>query len=303
MIISTKYFPFSPGIPWKMRKGKYLIPEIEQGVWERAVKNKDGVVLCYGGFLESLFSLAYGEMLVRVKPQMKLFWAGNPAFHAMIKEHGLFKPIDFPNISHKYPVPLFMNDHFVYFNCLNNYLIRSPWYGEPKKINRNLISKQLFCNSLVEWSSRYVPNIRHGSDKTGKYVLIILNEHNHDFDTLNWDWQYVREFASMMHGSIPVVVMAEKDMPHYSKHYEFQKLQQHHITLNMLNNAWMVLSNDVHFLIAAILLQRPHILSLPFKDNRFHLLKNAEFLDNESVILVTEDLKPYYVYQICEGMK
>ena len=52
---STKYFPFAPGIPWQVKNGRYIRPEVSGAVLRSVLKDKDIVVSAFGGLLESFF--------------------------------------------------------------------------------------------------------------------------------------------------------------------------------------------------------------------------------------------------------
>ena len=64
---STKYFPFSPGIPWKIKNNKYVVPEITTDTWKDTLKDRDIVILSHGGLLESFFSLYFVAAINKIE--------------------------------------------------------------------------------------------------------------------------------------------------------------------------------------------------------------------------------------------
>ena len=74
--MSKKYFPFAPGIPWYVKNGKYIKPKVSGSILQHHLKDKDIVVVAFGGLLESFFSLSILETINFNWPGHNLYWCG-----------------------------------------------------------------------------------------------------------------------------------------------------------------------------------------------------------------------------------
>src|SRR5690554_1839294 len=124
MKFSVRYFPFTPGIPWSIKNGRYIIPKINRIAWDKAVDGRDFNVVAYGGLFESFFSLSIIEALHFIHPEKKIYWSGHNQFNYLCSSQGIAKINKFDEtLIKKYPCPIFLDkEKFVYFNCLNNYI-------------------------------------------------------------------------------------------------------------------------------------------------------------------------------------
>src|SRR5512138_812183 len=86
-----KYFPFSAGIPWKVERGKYIIPEIDSVTWHKVIGDRDIVITAFGGIFESFFSLSVAEAINAFDSSHKLYWLGNPSYEFFVRAQGLCK--------------------------------------------------------------------------------------------------------------------------------------------------------------------------------------------------------------------
>src|SRR3990167_86537 len=118
MSVNRKYFPFAPGVPWKIKNGKYIVPALSMDAWHRALHGKEIVVVAYGGFIESFVSLCFLEIVNYLSPGKKLFWLGNNRFASLVEVNGLAQICE-SDVSKEtfanYPVPLFMDRDYYYF--------------------------------------------------------------------------------------------------------------------------------------------------------------------------------------------
>ena len=71
---TTKYFPFSSGIPWQIKNGRYVQPEVSAAILQSKLRDKDIVVAAFGGLLESFYSLSILEAINYMMPGHSLFW-------------------------------------------------------------------------------------------------------------------------------------------------------------------------------------------------------------------------------------
>src|SRR5690554_6700310 len=88
---SIKNFPWAPGLSWKIKNGKYVVPELPFELFSKSLKNKDVVVCSFGGLVESFYSLSILELLNNNLIGNKLYWAGNSEYQNLLKLNGLAK--------------------------------------------------------------------------------------------------------------------------------------------------------------------------------------------------------------------
>jgi len=89
---SVKSFPWSPGIPWKVRRGKYVIPELPAELVSNVLRGKEAVVCSFGGLLESFYSLSILETMNKNLLAKKLYWAGNNEYEPLVAANSLAQP-------------------------------------------------------------------------------------------------------------------------------------------------------------------------------------------------------------------
>src|SRR5690606_22885327 len=161
---SKKFFPFSPGIPWTIKNRKYIVPEIDGNTWNRVLKDKTFIITCYGGLLESFFSLAYCEAIAKIEPYRKITWMGTTDFEYFVNAQGIASINSFDlgaNIVDKYPAPIFMDkQNNAYFNVLNNYLETKSYRSKWPYYNKDICLKQLYKNCMLEWNCN-IPKLRN----------------------------------------------------------------------------------------------------------------------------------------------
>lgn len=314
-----KYFPFSPGIPWKLKNGRYVVPQIAREVWDSVLADKDFVVLAHNGFLESFWSLSIIEALGKLEPNRGLFWAGNRHFKILVWSQGIAKTLDTPDLCDQYPIPLFFDrEKLAYFNCLNNYRTTRTYSGNYEKPNRDIIFHQIFRNSMIPWKTQYIPVLRN-NDINNKYkkwldsvrfhdnqrfILIIPEQtvySRHIHSCLGWEALQIREFAAMVRKyNLPVIVCTDNDGLYYNSHIIRAPIDLE-IIIPLLSKTWMILSEQIDYLLVSMVLSNANIISKP-QEREFDLYKHAEYLDAENVIFTTDDLSPLEVYTICEGL-
>ena len=317
---SVKYFPFAPGIPWKIKGGRYVVPQIDQQVWNSVLANKDLVVMAYGGLLESFCSLAIVEALTQIEPSKPLFWTGNEPFRSLVQSQGLARNRNIEDLSENYPVPLFLDrENLAYFNALNNYPVTRSYSGVYEKKNWKIVFSQIFINSLVQWNKQYLPKIRNFDPSSKytewakinkfhdnqRYIFILPEKTEYSRQTnscLNWNINNVREFAALVRRfGLNVVVCAESDSQYYNSSVIRAPIDID-IIIPLISKSWMVLAEQIDFLIIALALSKAHIISLPH-DKKFDLYKHADLFEVENVIFTSTDVSPPEIYSICEGMR
>ena len=311
-----KFFPFSAGIPWKIERGKYIIPEIDAETWHKVTDGKEIIITAFGGLFESMFSLCAAEAMASFAGAHNLFWLGNPEFSCLSNFQGLCKQCNItltPEILKQYPVPLFFDlDGRVYFNVLNNYLIRSSYWGKYPEVMDMPVTEQIFRNVMIPWRD-YFPILRNlGTEffdelinigrisKNTKIVLIILSETK--TDTLDWSVQNIREFSQLAsHKGLKTIVFTNYPNVFWGSNILVYKYDVRKI-LQVLEKSWMVLSNDTSWKLVSLLGSKAKIISRHIK-GAFDLFKNAEVLGVSNDIFTDRDwVSPLDAFAICEGI-
>jgi hypothetical protein len=313
----SKFFPFSAGIPWKIERGKYIVPEIDSETWHKVLDNRPIIITAFGGLLESFFSLAAAEALVSFDPGHRIFWLGHQEYSFFVRVQNLCKlsQIAFkPEILKSYPTPIFLDaDGNAYLNVLNNYLERTSYWGKyPEPVNAPVL-EQMFQNVMVPWRQSYIPKLRNlGIEffdelrNTGrlrqrtKVVCIVLNASQND--VLGWNMQNLKEFTQLAsHKGLKVVIFTHDVSVFYgtkilAHEYDLRKI------LQVIINSWMVLSSDIQWLLIALMLTDARLISKQM-DGPFDLFKNAEVLGAQNDIFTDrERMSPIDAFTICEGL-
>jgi hypothetical protein len=311
-----QFFPFSAGIPWKVERGKYIVPEIDSETWHKVLDGRDIVITAFGGLFESFFSLAAAEALVSFDPGHKLFWLGRPEYSFLVRAQNVCKFCDInltPDRLKSYPVPIFFDqEENAYFNLLNNYLIRTSYWGKyPEPVNAP-VAQQIFNNVMVSWR-RYIPQLRNlGTEfydelcRTGqlrersRIVLIVLN-HTND-DTLQWNLHNIKEFSQLAaHKGLKVVVFTHNTRLFYgtkilAHEYDVRKV------LQVMKHSWLVMSSDIDWLLIALMVSDAKVIARHIQ-GPFDLFKNAEFLEVHNDIFTDWHwVSPVDAFTICEGL-
>ena len=311
----ARFFPFSPGIPWKVKNGKYIIPEIDFETWHKVLDGREIIIVAFGGLLESFFSLCAAEALVSFDSSHKIYWLGNPEYSFFVRAQGLCKISSVKltqEMLRQYPVPLFLdNGGNAYLNILNNYLVRRSYWGKYPDIVRAPVLEQISVNIMIPWRN-YVPNLRGlGTEffdelcstgrirKTTKVISIIFGNTNKDI--MRWNLQNIKEFSQLAsHKGWKVIVFTNKTSAFYGTNILAVEYNLRNI-LQTIKKSWVVLSNDINWLLISLIISDAKLISRNL-DNQFSLFKNAEFLGVNTDIFTDQSISPMDVFGICEGL-
>ncbi len=311
-----KYFPFSAGIPWKVERGKYIVPEIDSATWHKVTEGRDIVITAFGGLFESFFSLSVAEALNAFDPSRKLYWLGNPGYEFFVRAQGLCKVSNInltSDILKSYPVPLFFDQsNNAYVNVLNNYLLRTSYWGKYPEQVKIPVVEQIFRNSMIPWQS-YIPIMRKvGSEfydelekvnrLTYRSKIVVIIHSNCDKDVLGWNVHNIKEFAQLV-GSKGLRVVLFTHNPsifHGTKiivhQYDIRKI------LQVVQKSWMILSTDVDWLLISLMTSNARLISRHM-DGPYDLFKNAEILKVHNDIFTDQKwVSPVDAFTICEGL-
>lgn len=315
---SKKIFPFSPGIPWTIKNNKYIIPGIDAKIWNKALDNKNFIISCYGGFLESFFSLSYCEAIAAIEPNRTLKWMGSPEFEKLANMQGLANINDFDlgnDTLGLYPVPIFMDaDNNAYFNVLNDYIHTKSIKSKDFIINKNIILEQIYKNLLIPWDN-YIPKIRVQSSKYKiwkkekkfydnlKYILIFNKSwiSMHDQNCLNWNDRMVKELASLLKHTGIRVIAFDFDTQYYNSGNIISAPLDIEIIIGLMQNCFGILSSDIDLLLVTMALSKSSIIMSRPLNGIYDMNLNAEYLNAQNVMLIDKDLSPMIVYKFLEN--
>lgn len=307
--VTIRYFPFSPEIPWSVRWGKYIEPQVSGSILRDSLSGKDIVVAAFGGLLESFYSFSILEMMNYLMPGNQLYWVGNSKYYSMLKLNGLAKPFD--KISQetlkRFPIPLFFDkDNCAYFNCLNNYLKKYSYYLKFGYKDKRAAIKQIVENGLISWSPRFIPKWRYVSSsqnrfglKTGTpYIIIVpdstgLSQQN--IDVLRWTNRQIRSFVSMLYPAYKVLILSTEPGKYFGMNAEVIPFSLKTL-LELLPKAYGVLSKDVDVLFLALGISNAKLFACRVR-KPFYLCKNAMFLGKRPDIYEIKQLTPEKAWQ------
>jgi hypothetical protein len=311
----SKFFPFSPGIPWKMSNGKYIVPEIDFETWHKVLDGREVIIAAFGGLLESFFSLCAAEALVSFDTSHKIYWLGNSEHSFFVRAQGLCKisPVQLTSeMLKQYPVPLFLdNGGNAYLNILNNYIVRKSYWGKYPEVVKAPVLEQISSNIMIPWRD-YVPKLRNlGTEffeelrntgrvrQTSKIISIILSNTNRDI--LKWNVQNVKEFSQLVSNKgWKVVVFTNNVNAFYGTNILAVEYNLRNI-LQIIKKSWIVLSNDIDWLLISIAVSDTKVISKHI-DNQWNLFKNAEFIGVNNDIFTDRHISPIDAFGICEGL-
>ena len=317
---STKFFPFSPGIPWKIKNSKWVVPEIDHEIWNKAVSERDVVVCAHGGLFESLMSLSFIEALKINNTSFGVQWLGHAGYQPLAWAQGLSQPcsvkLEKEQLS-QYPVPLFFDaENRAYMNALNNYIETVSWNGKHRFSNKAPLAKQIFSNSMVGWSEEYIPKLRRARElkkykewkraygfNRNRYVLVVLGTgfSKHDVDCLGWNERHVRALAGMIHQfELPVVVATHHPGRLHGTNVTIAPMDLE-VLIGLMSHARAVLSQDWDWLMTALMVSNASVIATR-TTGVFDLYRNAEFLSVTNDIFTVGDsssIAPMDVFRYC----
>lgn len=301
-----KYFPFCPGIGWEIYKGK-IIPKISAEIWQERISNKSIILtLPQGGLLEAFVSLSCAEAISKIE-NGKLYWLGNKKFFDLINLHGL---CEISNIKltlrdlDNYPTPVFFDKKDkVYFNLLNNYIIKKNYWQMYDCEAKDPAIKQIFDNCLLnEWPGPpKFRNLNSSKMNKNKNIVIILDNFYsiHKIDCLNWSIQQTKELASMLYGkNFKVNVISNNKTPFYGSKVNVIDYNILNI-MDLIKSSWMVLSNNIDWLIISLMISNAIVFSKTLP-KAFDLIANAEYIDVKNQIFIENgDISTIDIYNTC----
>lgn len=317
---TVKFFPFSPGIPWKLKNGKYVKPEVPSNHLSNLIDGKSLVVLSFGKAIEALFSLFFVETLKTLKPKQNIHWVGSKNFSSLAKSQDLsyYSEVVDESVLKRFTTPVFFDkENRAYFNSLYNYLKVYSYYLDFGYNNEKSGSGQILnnlCYSSKFWEKPKIRNIEVSEelrfhlnsvkiDLSLPFVLIMPDETKdswHHQSCLNWSPRDINSLAAMLYSQqIQTVVLTPKVGKYFGGQakcvpYSFD------FALTFLSKASAVLSKDLDFLYMARVLFSNVSFSLPIS-GPWSWKKNQRVVREENVIYVEKDLSPHFVFDCIKG--
>lgn len=315
---SIKIFPWAPGLPWKVKYGKFVVPELPLELLGEQVKGKELVVCAFGGFLESFYSLSILELLNYHFSQEKLFWAGYDNYVSMVEAQGLAK--FFSDISnkdcHRFPTPIFMdrNDR-VYFNCLQTFRWRRGYYEfQGGRFDKRPAIEQITEKSCFPWTSQHLPKFRkkevlgsvenifksRGFKPVSDFILLVPDStHLSSFPThsIEWNRHQINSFLTLAtQKGRKVVLMTSEPQTYWGIPTPIIPFSVEAFLL-FVSQARYIISQDPDPILISLTLQ-PEITI--FTEYTWKLLapdQNAKFVDSDADILLGNDWTPMKVLE------
>lgn len=310
------YLPFAPGIPWRLRRGKYVVPEMAAPLWRDCLNNKKATVVCFGGLIETYFSFSILESINYLSPNLKLSWAGPEKFKKLCEMHGLatYYPNFDGEILDNFPTPIFFDKRDgAYFNCLNNYLTVKSYYGTKGYTDKRIIAKQITEKNLIPWDEKFIPNfkqlnipkeieqwIRLVKLHPNLPTVIVIPEKteftNHNLNCLNWTPMQVKALGSMLKSkNINTIVFSNQPSKYYDPCLNVLPIKLEYFWY-FVSKSSAVLSCDIDFLLLANMLSRAKLFT-NYSKHQFDLKNNSKFFNMNNVIYKNANLVPSYVFE------
>ena len=312
-----RYFPFSPGVPWELKNGKYIVPALNGAIWDRVTDNKSLALVGYGGLFESYFGLSILELLNRSNPSTVLHWSGDDRFNYLVHRNGLakVKPTIKESVLKEYPVPLFFdkNSEVAYINYLNNYLDVKTYNQKFGYHDRRPVFQQIFGNSLTNWDLEYLPKFRNidtspefkswcNHEKMHldrNYVLLLPDVSSHSKHSnvcINWESAQIKSFAAMLSQERIELIIATPFPERYYGSRLHVLPNKFEFLFPVLESANVVISKDIDFLLIAMLMENKIISNI--QKGEFDLIKNRKYLfgDEGPDIFLDKEVSPYQAF-------
>jgi len=218
MKFNVRYFPWAPGIPWKVNAHKYIVPELPPDLIYNLLSQKETIIYCHSGFLDSFYSFCLSEWIKTILPKKKIYWSGNQEFSDLTRITGLtFKStisLD-KDLLEKFPTPIFLDKNKrVYYNIVNNIYKTKSIDSKNSYVKKTSVIRLLRKNFCVDLKNEYFPKIRNlalssklnALVKSNKFnwkqtaiIFPFISKHsNSNFRCLNWSIQEYKALISIL---------------------------------------------------------------------------------------------------------
>lgn len=321
---AVEYFPFSPGIPWKL-KDNYILSRLDGANFSRVLTNRDPIFLCYGGLFETYFCLSILEALNFIYPSKKMYWCGDQKYNQLAYLNGLsaLAPADITLSESqivKYPAPLFLaKEKFIYFNCLFNYIDIYDVFGKFVKKSIRPISEQVFQNSLLDWNINFIPKMRNIREpieirkwrETRKinvdrpFILIFpdyLGYSEHNTSCLQWNIQQVKSFVSMVSQiGLGVIIVTSNIYRYHGIKAVVTDEKNFENLIYLIQKAKFLLAEELDIILLRMLLSKNSKIISRTQYDEFGLKRNQIFLGTNHELITKKELNPFDVFLEIKG--
>jgi hypothetical protein len=302
-----KYFPFCPGVPWKIFSGA-VIPSIELEAWKDLVSGKDITVVCFGYIFETLLSCLALQRISAIESESKRFWKGNEKFAPIINEYAQLSQVTITEeLLENYPVPLFLDKELKpYVNLKFNIPIAKRYDGKKSIQSKYIIAKQILRNSLLDYDE-YKLNKRIRREKVVTIIMESENTNPRYPKTLNWVPQHVKELSAMLSPiGFKVILVTRDARPYYGTKISVIKPDSYQEIIKAIQKSFLVLSSELDWILSTLILandaeRSPAVFAQQCK-GIYDINKHAEFFRYGGVISTDCNwISPFEVFHFCEG--
>lgn len=294
MAANIQFFPFSPGIPWKI-KNNAITPAIDTDLKQDLLVDKELIVLGHGSLLEAFLSLGVLRAIKTLNPSHNVSWAGEKAF----EKHCNATVIETSYLRERFPAPIFFDKkNNAYFNCLYNVGEYHTFLGKTYK-NSSMITKQVFANSLCKWKDEYSPrifNYEPKDNKLNKYVLLIIESGEKTRRSMNWGYNEVAALGGYLNGlGLQLVVVDPKPVHYFGKNIikisgDVDKI------LRLIKDCEWLISNETDWLLIGMFISKCGFIE-QYEKSVYGLKYNAMNLGYTIKHIVRRALTPLMVYE------
>jgi len=316
-MLSTKYFPFCPRVPWKVKNGIYVLPELSGVSWKKANEGRMPLVICYGGLIESFLSLSFFELYNFISPSTVMKWSGHEVFLPLVKINNLAKPgpiID-EGILQRFPLPIFMDrEKTLYCNFMYNYLKKRPYYGGAEKVRREPIFQQALENMTQPWQAEFLPQMRnivstklqletYAKSKQFSFKLPFIcifpdREFSiHPQSALKWTDMEIKALAAGAKAlGINTLVITNKPGRYYNSHVICVPSNLE-TSLYLVSKSKLVLSEEIDWLLITGMISSAKIVQREL-NTKFDIAENLAYVGKTADIFRSRNPRPSDVYQL-----
>jgi len=314
-------FPWSPGIPWQLDYKSCVSPKLPFDLFETVLEKKELVVGVYGGLFESFYSLCLFEVLNK-NLRNTLKWCGYPEYYGLLEAQGLAVPFlekVTPYDMKRFPTPIFFDkNERAYFNCLNNYLIKTPYHStffskgfkNPKPVIQQIVEKV-----TIPWDRSCLPKFRFEEtfgDFTDlfkmrnislkKKTILLMPDSTelsiHKESNIDWNKHQVKSFIVMAtQANYQVILLTNNSEAYWGT---LAKVIPFSINMffSLIEHVKFLIAKEVDYSLIALSYD-VNIISNERKwfmknedDPRLNLERNVKFLKSSSVIYTEGEVLP-----------
>lgn len=291
-------YPLAPGLIYEDKI--HINPDLNS--LSSFIKNRDFILCCYGGILETYYTLMYTEYLSLKFKDKKFYWVGNNVFNTLIKSNSICKVLNQDiNKDHilKANIPFLSDEE-------NKYCIINPLYtylkinkkGRFIKDSRNFIAQ--INNTFIKSPKDFFPKLRDKRipESYNKWKLInkINDENNiimifpdvtgwsmHSDKFLEWTPNEVRSFTSMMYGKgYKIYVVTNKQNLYYGLSNAKILPLDFDLIFYLLQKAKYLVSNEVDWIYIYLMITSGKVFCKNINKGPFGLYKTLSYVGIES---------------------